>query len=59
MAKARQRWTSTPDRPYGEDRDPAFALALRGAGDPIDAAFVTLAGAVFGPLLDHLEDPRL
>ena len=59
LAKARQRWTSTPDRPFGEDRDPAFALALRGVADPLDGAFVALADAVFKPLLAHLEDPRL
>jgi exodeoxyribonuclease V gamma subunit len=59
LLNARRRWTSTPERPFGEDRDPAFRLALRGTDEPIDEAFVALAMAVFGPLRDHLEDSRL
>ena len=59
MAKAQARWRSTPRTPHGEDSDPAYALALRGVDDPLDADFVLCAGSIFGPLLACLDDPRV
>ena len=44
--------------PHGEDSDPAYALALRGVDDPLDADFHACAVGVFGPLLACLDDPR-
>ena len=44
-------WQSTSFRPYGEDRDPAYRLALRGIDLPLDDEFVACATAVFAPLL--------
>jgi exodeoxyribonuclease V gamma subunit len=58
MGKARARWTGHRDRSWGEERDPAYRLALRGVGDPLAGEFADLAQAVYQPLLDHLEDPR-
>jgi exodeoxyribonuclease V gamma subunit len=59
MSKAMGKWQSTPSRPYGEDRDPAYRLALRGVDDPLDAAFVECATVVFQPLVDAIDDDRL
>jgi exodeoxyribonuclease V gamma subunit len=53
--EARQVWRSTRHQPWGEDRDPAWRLALRGNPEPLDSSFRALAVRVFGPLLDHLE----
>ena len=52
-------WLSTPERAFGEAVDPAYRLALRGIDEPLDAAFETLASAVFGPLREQLQDSRL
>ncbi len=52
-------WLSTPERAFGEAVDPAYRLALRGIDEPLDAAFETLASAVFSPLREHLQDSRL
>jgi exodeoxyribonuclease V gamma subunit len=52
-------WLSTPEHDFGEAEDPAYRLALRGIDDPLDAAFEAIAGAVFGPLREHLQDARL
>jgi exodeoxyribonuclease V gamma subunit len=59
MSKAMGKWQSTPSRPYGEDRDPAYRLALRGVDDPLDAEFVECATTVFAPLHAIIEDDRL
>ena len=59
LAKAVAIWQSTSCRPYGEDRDPAYRLALRGVDAPLDDEFVACAKAVFGPLLAVIEDDRL
>lgn len=59
LSKAIARWKSTPQHEHGEDRDPAFALALRGVDSPLDDEFVACATAVYGPLLAVIEDPRL
>ena len=59
MAKARDAWQSSKERPFGEDRDPAYRLALRGVEDPFDDAFTVCAATVFEPLLAVIEDGRL
>ena len=55
-AAARSTWTASPQRPYGEERDPAYQLALRGLPDPLDARFEATAQAVYGPLLQHYAE---
>jgi exodeoxyribonuclease V gamma subunit len=57
--KALAAWRSTRDRPFGEDADPAYGLALRGVDNALDGAFEALAQQVFGPLLSHLRDARV
>jgi exodeoxyribonuclease V gamma subunit len=59
LAKARGAWSSSSFRPFGEDRDPAYRVALRGVDDPLDAEFETCAAAVFDPLLAAIDDARL
>jgi len=59
LSKAGSAWRSTRSRPYGEDRDPAYHLALRGVDEPLDAEFVECATTVFAPLLEVIEDERL
>ena len=59
LAKAVAAWQSTAFRLYGEDRDPAYRLALRGVDEPLDDEFVACAKAVFAPLLTIIEDDRL
>jgi exodeoxyribonuclease V gamma subunit len=59
LAAARSTWRSTSFRPYGEDRDPAYHLALRGVDDPLDAAFEQCAATVFAPLILTIHDERL
>ena len=58
-SKATGAWESTRSRPYGEDRDPAYRLALRGVDEPLDAEFVECATTVFAPLLEVIDDDRL
>jgi exodeoxyribonuclease V gamma subunit len=58
LPKATSTWSSTTFRPYGEDRDPAYRLALRGIDTPLDDEFAACAMAVFGPLLRIIEDDR-
>jgi len=58
LTAARNAWRGTPSPPIrGEADDPAWRLALRGAPEPIDAAFAAIATAVFAPILDHLDEP--
>jgi exodeoxyribonuclease V gamma subunit len=59
LSKATGTWQSTTLRPYGESRDSAYRLALRGVDDPLDAEFAECATMVFKPLLDAIEDDRL
>ncbi len=59
LGTARSTWRSTSFRPYGEDRDPAYRLALRGVDDPLDAAFEQCAAMVFAPLILAIDDERL
>ena len=59
LRAARKAWHPTLYQPFAEGADPAYRLALRGVDDPLDAEFVSLAQAVFGPLRQHLQDlPR-
>ena len=58
-ARARGRWRCTQHTPHGEEADPAYALALRGVDDPLDADFQACAVNIFGPLLACLQDPRV
>lgn len=57
--KVESAWHSTPQQPFGEDRDPAYRLALRGRADPLDDAFAAAADAVFTPLIAALDDARV
>ena len=57
-SEARSAWVGPPQWP-GESGDPAYALAFRGVADPLDGAFEETATAVFGALLDPLDDPRV
>lgn len=56
--EARKRWESS-DFSHGESEDPAYRLALRGVADPVDDGFFLAVETVFGPLLGHLDDPRI
>ena len=58
-SQAAGAWRSTSFRPYGEDRDPAYRLALRGVDQPLDDEFVACARQVFAPLIAHIIDARL
>ena len=54
LTQANAAWQATKDRPHGEAADAYHRLALRGEAEPLDAEFARLAGAVFGPLREHL-----
>ncbi len=58
-AKAMGKWTGGNHPEFGEARDPAYRLALRGEAGLPDERFFALARDVLRPLLDHLDDPRL
>ncbi len=58
-SKAASMWKTTRYHEHGEDRDPAYRLALRGVDDPLDEEFAEYAKAVFQPLLDVIVDDRL
>jgi exodeoxyribonuclease V gamma subunit len=59
LSKARASWLSTRDRPWGEDKDAYYRLALRGVANPLDAGFERCAQLVFGSMMSCLEDARL
>ena len=59
LQKASKTWQSTSFYPYGEDRDPAYRVALRGVDDPLDDEFEQCAAIVFAPLLRVIDDHRL
>jgi len=59
LPKAAKAWRSTRFFARGEDRHPAYRLALRGVANPLDVEFEHCATTVFGPLLEHIDDPRL
>ena len=59
LAKADSTWRSSRFNAFGEDRDAAYRLALRGQDDPLDAEFERCAAAVFAPLLRIIDDDRL
>ena len=54
----RQRaWQSTSYRPYGEDRDPAYRLALRGVDDPLDDEFDSVRARCSSRCSTHRRRP--
>ena len=53
--KAHDKWTGGQRPQFGEGRDPAYRLALRGVEQPLDARFFALAQQVFGPLRTQLQ----
>ncbi|HEX7384246.1 MAG TPA: exodeoxyribonuclease V subunit gamma [Burkholderiaceae bacterium] len=55
LQHADQVWTPRREKPRAEGADPAYRLALRGAGDALQGEFADLARAVFAPALAHLE----
>jgi exodeoxyribonuclease V gamma subunit len=57
LRAARTAWRKTAQRPYAEETDAAYALALRGVADPLDEAFVDTARRVFGTMRPYLEAP--
>lgn len=59
LSKANSTWQSTSFHLYGEDRDPAYRLALRGVDEPLDDEFKQCAVTMFGSLLKIIEDARL
>lgn len=59
VGRAQAKWTGGNRPQFGESADPAYRLALRGTGSPLDDEFHTLATRVFGPLLQYLVDARL
>lgn len=59
LFRAQTAWRSTRERPWGEEGNPYYRLALRGVPDPIDDDFIACADAVFGTMLRCLEDPRV
>ncbi|HMA31456.1 MAG TPA: exodeoxyribonuclease V subunit gamma [Casimicrobiaceae bacterium] len=59
LSRAAGAWHTTRFNEHGEDRDPAYRLALRGVEDPLDDEFTECAKAVFRPLLDVIADDRL
>jgi exodeoxyribonuclease V gamma subunit len=59
LYKAATTWKSTRERPWGEEEDSAYRLALRGIANPLDEDFERLATTVFMPLLNCIEDDRL
>jgi exodeoxyribonuclease V gamma subunit len=59
LYKATAAWQSTRDRPWGEEEDPAYRLALRGVDDPLDEDFEQCATTVFSPMMNCIEDDRL
>jgi hypothetical protein len=59
ISEAVAAWQSSRFNAFGEELDPAYALALRGVDDPLDGEFVACATTVFQPLLDAVEDDRL
>ncbi len=59
LSQAIAKWRSTRDRPWGEEEDQAYRLALRGIDDPLDEDFEQCAATVFGPMMKCIEDGRL
>jgi exodeoxyribonuclease V gamma subunit len=59
LSRATATWQSTRDRPWGEEEDPAYRLALRGIDDPLDEEFKRCAKTVFSPMMNCIEDDRL
>ncbi len=57
--RAASAWYTTRYHRFGEDRDAAYRIALRGIANPLDGAFERCATTVFGPLLAVIDDQRL
>ncbi|MEF7616551.1 exodeoxyribonuclease V subunit gamma [Aquincola sp. MAHUQ-54] len=58
-AKVEAAWRVDRHRPFGESRDAAYRLALRGLPEPLDEAFAACADAVYLPLIACLDDARV
>lgn len=54
-SKANGIWKPADSRRRGESADAFNRLAMRGVGEPLDAAFAGLANRVFGPLFAHMK----
>jgi exodeoxyribonuclease V gamma subunit len=52
-------WHNSRNPDWSESADPAYRLALRGVPNALDEDFEACARAVFGTLMDYLEDARL
>ena len=59
LGKAKAKWSNWNNPAFGESRDPAYRLALRGMTEALDERFVELANRVLAPLREHVTDPRL
>ena len=57
--KALEVWRASERKPFAEESDPAYRLALRGCPDPLDEAFAQHATTVFGSMMACLKDERL
>lgn len=53
---ASSAWHASMHNAFGENRDQAYQLALRGAPDPLGPEFERIAQLVYAPLLQALED---
>ncbi len=51
-------WHNSRNPDWSESADPAYRLALRGVPNALDDDFEACARAVFGTLMDYLEDAR-
>jgi len=58
-ADALNIWQGNRERPFGENSDPAYQLALRGLQNPLGEAFSELAQTIYQPMLSHLDDERV
>ena len=53
---ASSAWHASMRNAFGENRDQAYQLALRGAADPLGPEFERMAQLVYAPLLQALKD---
>ena len=59
VGAALTKWRGGRSAEFGEGKDPAYRLALRGEQELPDERFFELARRILRPLLEHLDDPRL
>ena len=59
LGPAEGKWLTRPSYRYGEDRDAAYQLCLRGIENPLDEKFERCARIVFGPAFAVIADVRL